>query len=72
MSMIELVQAREQDLEELTSICIRSFHTDVECGAPTEEEVNVGSRVGRSAFDERKNCLYGDGSSLPFGRRAMR
>jgi len=31
---IELVPAREEDLEVLTGICIRAFHTDVKCGAP--------------------------------------
>jgi GNAT superfamily N-acetyltransferase len=31
---VELALAREEDLEDLTEICIRAFHTDVECGAP--------------------------------------
>ena len=33
MKKIGLVPAREQDLATLTEICVRAFHTDVDCGA---------------------------------------
>ncbi|MFC2095877.1 GNAT family N-acetyltransferase [Candidatus Bipolaricaulota bacterium] len=52
MSMIELVQVREEDLEELTRICIRSFHTDVGCGAPEE-----GGPPGYDSVEYQRRAL---------------
>jgi len=49
---IELVPAREEDLEELTEICVRAFHTDIECGAP-----GVGGPPGYDNVDFQRRVL---------------
>jgi len=49
---IELVQAREEDLEELTKICIRAFHTDIDCGAP-----EVGGPPGYDDISYQRRVL---------------
>ena len=49
---IELVPAREEDLEQLTDICVRAFHTDIDCGAP-----EVGGPPGYDDIDFQRRVL---------------
>jgi ribosomal protein S18 acetylase RimI-like enzyme len=49
---IGLAPAREEDLEMLTEICVRAFHTDVECGAP-----EVGGPPGYDDIDYQRRML---------------
>ena len=49
---IELIPAREENLEALTGICVRAFHTDVDCGAP-----EVGGPPGYDSVEHQRRML---------------
>ena len=49
---IELMPAREEELEQLTEICTRAFHTDIECGAP-----GIGGPPGYDSVEYQRRAL---------------
>jgi len=52
VNTIDLVPACEQDLETLTEICIRAFHTDIDHGGPA-----IGGPPGYDSIDHQRTML---------------